>query len=283
MKIASDWHIHSRNSYDGHMVLEGIIDKVLKRGIKSFGVADHLSTPMQEKDIANAHKEFALAAPSSRFLDFHFGVEVSTISKWEMELMRAGGIYDRNRGIREGGPYDDEPDIALTADMIDRYGIEYVIGGVHWPLYVPFERNAVIRSFHRQQMFLASHPLVTIVAHPWCFMGHWADVDGMMTADPWYDDFCGSIPGSMHDEFASSVVQNNKIVEINTNMILGGRYLERFKLDYLDWLAFLKSRSVRFSIGSDCHGPDYKVDMNLAEQMISSVGITDDDIWLCGR
>jgi hypothetical protein len=35
----------------------------------------------------------------------------------------------------------------------------------------------------------------------------------MLTGDPWFDDFAGRIPRSMHDEFAAAVVENEKIVE----------------------------------------------------------------------
>ena len=72
-------------------------------------------------------------------------------------------------------------------------------------MYVPFELDAVIRDYHRQNMFLALHPLVTIVAHPWWWMGHWADGEGNYPAEPWLDDFA-CIPRSMHDEFAAATV-----------------------------------------------------------------------------
>ena len=77
------------------------------------------------------------------------------------------------------------------------------LAGTHWPMYVPLEREAVIRDYHRQNMFLATHPLVDIVAHPWWWMGHWMDRDGNFPAEPWFDDF-DVIPRSMHQEFAAA-------------------------------------------------------------------------------
>ena len=41
-------------------------------------------------------------------------------------------------------------------------------------MYIPYERQAVIRDYHRQNMFLATHPLVNIIAHPWWWSGRWA-------------------------------------------------------------------------------------------------------------
>jgi len=288
MHITSDLHIHSMSSYDGHIALKDLIKMMPEKGIVNFGVSDHLTTPMQLCDLVNSRKEFdAVKSSSLGSSNFHFGIEVSSMSKWEMELMLQKGLGDRNFGIREGGPYDDEAAIFLTKELVDTYNIEYVLGGVHFCLYIPFEREAVIRSYHRQNMFLAGHPLVKIIAHPWWFGGYWADPDGKMTTDPWFDDFAGKIPKSMHDEFASAVVQNNKIVEISMIMILGALYTEKFKRDYLNYIAYLKSKNIKFSIGSDCHGPNYtlddgvgaEVDLRKAEELLSSVGITNEDIW----
>ncbi|MHB0946163.1 MAG: PHP domain-containing protein [Sedimentisphaerales bacterium] len=289
MNITSDWHIHSASSYDGHIELKDLIKIMPKKGIVNFGVSDHLTTPMQLCDLVNSRKEFDAVKSSSGSLNFRFGIEVSSMSKWEMETMIQKGLGHRDFGIREGGPYDDEAAIFLTKELVNEYDIEYVLGGVHFGLYIPFEREAVIRSYHRQNMFLANNPLVTIIAHPWWFGGHWADSDGKMTTDPWFDDFAGKIPVSMHDEFASAVVQNNKIVEISMTLVLGALYTEKFKHDYLNYLAYLKSKNIKFSIGSDCHGPNYTIDdgsinpaeVNLrkAEELLDSVGIGNEDIW----
>ena len=117
----------------------------------------------------------------------------------------------------------------MDKDDIDSYQIEYVVGGTHWPMYVPIEREAVIYDYHRQNMFLVSHPLVDIVAHPWWWHGYWQDSDGNYRTDPWFDDF-GKIPKAIHNEFASAAIQHDKVVEINISAILlNPHYPERFK------------------------------------------------------
>jgi len=50
MRIKSDWHLHSRNSYDARMRLEDLVTGAAKRGIVDFGVSDHLTTPKQFED-----------------------------------------------------------------------------------------------------------------------------------------------------------------------------------------------------------------------------------------
>jgi histidinol phosphatase-like PHP family hydrolase len=140
------------------------------------------------------------------------------------------------------------------------------------------ERMAVIRDYHRQNMYLATHPLVDIVAHPWWWMGHWQDGDGNYPGAPWFDDF-GVIPESMHDEFASAAIGHGTAVEINIEAcLLNPHYPEGFASRYLEYLAMLQSRGVCLSIGSDCHSAHYEIDFEKTGRMLEIAGIKD-DFW----
>jgi len=303
LHITSDWHIHSINSYDGHLPIRdvgqmmreknivnfkaygrGLIPMMQEKGIVHFGVTDHFSTPRHLYDILNSCADFAevqSSLPDS--LDCHFGVETAAMPKKALEMLRQGQ-GDRNLGIIGELPYDDDDvDIVLTEEIVEKCRIEYVIGGVHRTYTLP-EAQA-IRSFHRQMLFLAGHPLITIMAHPWCYSGFWTIPNGKWDADPWFENF-DKIPAALHDELAAAVRQNNKIVEISLPLLLREVYPDAFKQDYLNYLAYLKSKKIKFSIGSDCHGPNYaqdysETDMDLrkAEALLSSVGFTDADIW----
>jgi len=276
MRITSDWHIHSRNSCDSaSLVVADLIAEAAAKGITAYGLTDHINVWTNLPDIERARKEYEESCPPPCF---RFGVEVSCVSQWELDLIAAGTespVY----GIRTGGPESAALALALTDEHIRRLGIEYVVGGVHWPMYVPWERQAVIRDYHRQLLFLAMHPLVDIVAHPWWWHGHWQDADGRYTAEPWFDDF-GHIPASMHEEFAALVVRHGKVVEINISAILlNRRYPERFKSQYLDYLADLKGKGVTFSIGSDCHCPHYQIDFDASARMLEKAGFRHTDFW----
>lgn len=271
MRITSDWHIHSRNSCDEACIaVSDLVLEAKEQGISDFGLTDHIHTPYNLPDIARSHEEFLSTAPSPRF---HFGVEASCVSRWEIEEI-AGGKYDHPvYGLRSGGRPGCALAIGIALEDIERYQIEYVIGGTHWPMYMPMEREAVIRDYHRQNIFLATHPFVDIVAHPWWWMGHWQDDNGDYNAEPWFDDF-GVIPKSMHDEFAAAAVEHGKVVEINISAILlNPHYPERFVRQYLEYLAELESRGVRLCVGSDCHSAHYEVDFDTVGQMLESVGI----------
>jgi len=117
------------------------------------------------------------------------------------------------------------------------------------------------------------------VAHPWWWMGWWQESDGSYRTDPWFDDF-RRIPKSLHNEFAAAARENRKAVEINLHaMLLNGQYTERFRRQYTEYLAELKSLGVTLSIGSDCHGATYECDFALAEQMLGKVGIGAAELW----
>ena len=277
MRITSDWHIHSGISCDSAcMAVAELISRAAEKGITDFGLTDHLHTPYNLPDIAASRKEFLANNPSPQF---HFGVEVSCVSQWELDEIATGKHESPVYGLRKGGPPGGPLAIGITAADIEDYGIEYVVGGAHWPMYVAMEREAVIRSYHRQNMFLATHPLVDIVAHPWWWAGAWKNEEGKYETDPWFDDF-GKIPASMHDEFAAAAMENGKVVEINIQAILlNPAYLDGFKRQYLDYLADFYQRGVSLSIGSDCHNAHYDVDFETAASMLESVGIADGKLW----
>lgn len=50
--------------------------------------------------------------------------------------------------------------------------------------------------------------------------------NGIMTG-PWFDDF-SVIPKSIHEEFAAAVLDNNKIVELNTDCFVSESYTDYF-------------------------------------------------------
>ena len=275
--ITSDWHIHSQNSCDGAcMAVADLINVAAEKGITDYGLTDHIHTPINLPDLAASREEYLASTPSPRF---RFGVELSCVSAWELGEIATGSHGAPVYGLRSGGPAGAEPALGVTADDLQPHGVEYVVAGTHWPLYVPFEREAIIRDYHRQNMFLATHPLVTIVAHPWWWMGHWQSEDGGFPAEPWFDDF-GHIPASMHTEFAAALIENDTVAEANISAnLLNPAYPAGFGPRYAEYLAGLKAAGVRLSIGSDCHSARYEIDFEAAWRMLERVGFTGEDFW----
>ena len=277
MKITTDWHIHSRNSCDqACIVVADLVQEAAEHGIEDFGLTDHIHTRFSLPDLVASRQEFLSNSPSPRF---HFGVEVSCVSQWEIDEVATGKYDNPVYGLRTGGPPSAPLAIALAADDVEQLGIEYVVGGTHWGMYVPLTREDVICDFHRQNMFLATHPLVDIVAHPWWWHGHWQDADGRFTTEPWFDDF-GAIPDSMHDELAAAAIQHSTAVEINLSAnLLNPAYPERWREQYLEYVASLWSKGVTLSMGSDLHSRHYDIDFEAGARMLESIGVSDAELW----
>jgi len=277
MKLTSDWHIHTRNSCDSaSLLVADLVAGARAQGILDFGITDHIHTPFNLPDLVASRQEYLESDPSRRF---HFGIEASCVSQWEMDEVATGRHANPVYGLRSGGPAWGPLALGIGREEMERLGVEYVVGGTHWPMYLPPDRDAIIRDYHRQNLFLAAHPLVTIVAHPWWWMGYWKDDDGQYRGDPWLDDF-GKIPTSMHDEFAAAAIEHGKIVEANISANLcNGTYPESFGRQYAEYLAGLKERGVRLSLASDCHSPQYTARFEEAAALLESVGIRDEEFW----
>jgi len=281
--ITSNWHQHSHHSVECHgngRTINCLIAESEGLGFTDFGVTDHIHTEVNRPDLVAVSREFWSEERSPRH---HLGVEVSVVSAWEIEEIASGRAGRPEYGIREGGPEGAPPALALEQADLDEFGIEYVVGGTHWPLYAPLEREPLIRDYHRQNMFLATHPLVSIVAHPWWWMGKWKDEDGGYRGDPWLDDF-SKVPASMHDELAAAAIEHGKMLEVNGQAMINNRnYTDAFRRQYAEVLAGWKERGVTLSFATDDHGPAGRgvgADaMGEVERRLSDVGITDADLW----
>lgn len=215
MKLISDWHIHTHHSCDcprpEGATLARLFAQIEASGITHYGISDHLHTAFNVPELEASRAEYDTLPPSP---NRHFGVEVSVLREYDFS-QNAAAANPSPYGKCPGGPPDTLA-IYLPDELRERLRFDYVIGGAHWPLGVPepFDPMAVIRDYHRQYMFLATHPRVDIVAHPWWWMGAWRDEDGVYRSYPWLDDL-RRIPQSLHDEFAAAVIQHGKAVEIN--------------------------------------------------------------------
>lgn len=253
MKIRQNLHIHSRNSCDSACAaLDDIQNEMLKLGLKEFGVSDHLHSAYNDCDITSSREEFA---SGRRAKEFHFGIEVSAMSRWECEKI-ARGDYETNEsdpvyGLRQvSGPAHDPVCIALTEEKKLNWGIEYVIGGVHWALYPPPEREEIYFDYFRQMTALAEDPLVDIIAHPWDDLAAW--FKRVNEGKPDYQAVL-DIPQKYHDQFCETLLKHNKCAELNLTALTHPRYPEEC-LKYM-WALFAQWREagVKFVIGSDQH------------------------------
>ncbi len=285
MRITCDWHIHTHHSCDcphpEGATLSRLFAEIAADGITHLGISDHLHTAFNVPEVEASRREFDSLPP-----DQHrwFGVEVSCLRAYDLAKNDAAGAEASPYGKWPGGP-EGPLAIYLPDALAERMRFDYVIGGAHWPLGVPepLDPEAVIRNYHAQYLFLATHPKIDIVAHPWWWMGAWQDSDHIYRTHPWFDDF-RRIPASMHDEFADALRQHGKAVEINAGAnLLNPEYPPHFRGQYLDYLAALRAHGVRFSIGTDSHawfgGIGYAACLHRIEDDLAQIGITEAELW----
>lgn len=282
MKIRQNLHIHSQHSCDSASAkLDDIQKEMMDLGMTEFGLSDHLHTNYNLCDIQGARNEFLCY---DRPKNFHFGIEVSGISEWERDKIASGNYTryfdDPVYGIRfEQGPSDSPVCIGITEDDIKNLGIEYVIGGVHWPLYSKPEREAAYYDFFRQMMHLIENPLVDILAHPWDAITH--------AAGGWYAhrdndhidwDAIPNIPQEYNDKLMEALLKYNKCAELNLSVLLGSAP-EECKKYYWNMLAQWREAGVKFVIGSDQHSAHAcKTMFSAGELVLDAYGFKDSDI-----
>ena len=269
MIIKSDWHIHSESSYDASLTLEEIARKAEKFGIKKIGITDHANFNDEKflgdlKSSAMCVKEFQKKHP-----EIILGVELTPIEKPEFDFIE-------KHGTREGyiPPVQDKPyaiELAQTKEQLMSLGVRYAVGAAHWRVDIPNaksltpDKDAMIKEWYRQQMWLACDERVTILGHPW--------YNGKAV---WYDDF-SAIPKSMNMDIAAALKENGKYVECNEGVLCSDKTSEKFRRQYAEFMRELFEMGIPVTYGSDSH-KEYAVKHLETEKLLADAGFVEGDI-----
>lgn len=270
----SDWHIHSEASYDAEIKVPELLALAEKNGIKQLGITDHVNYPFMVKHLERSRDLFL----ANKRDGFHLGVELTTIPKqqYDFALKHPADADDRKTWLRGFIPSPigcTKPSLSLSEEELERCGVEYVVAGAHWPFTMIQTRKSVIKDYHAQQMFIAEQKCVDIIAHPWwVYIGRFYK-NGVYSG-LWYDDF-DRVPRSMHEEFAAAVLENGKMVELNTDFFVSGNYPERFKKQYAEYIAMLHEKGIPITIGSDLHS-DYTAHHEQVKRYTAQYGFNKD-------
>ena len=283
MKIRQNLHIHSQHSCDSACAtLADIQKEMLNCGMSEFGVSDHLHTHYNLCDIQGARNDFLCA---ERPASFHFGIEISSVSKWECDQIAAGNYErigdDPVYGLRfVDGPANSPAQIGITAEEIKELGIEYVIAGVHWPLYSKGDREHAWEDYFNQMLAMVKNPLVTILAHPWDSVEHAAG--GWFKSRDVKDIDYGAIaelPQEYNDKLMNALLEYNKAAEINLGVLNSLRLPEVCRKKYWTMLAQWREAGVKFTFGTDQHAAhNNPAVLAASELLLDFYGFKDENI-----
>ncbi len=292
MKLRQNLHIHSLHSCDSACATINDIEKeMLACGMTEFGLSDHYHTRYNLCDIQSAANDF-YSCP--RAPGFHFGIELTCVAKWECDAIRDGNyerIYDDPvYGLRFNLPpenADFSPSLDIDRETMDKYGIEYTIGGAHWPLKTTYTLEEACDDIFRQMMFLAENPLIDILAHPWYpleIAHNWADYHGFPghpKSEKNITDYSvfAKIPEWMNEKLGEALVRNNTCAELNASDLNAVNCPSEYRDIRWRQLAQWREMGVKFTFGTDQHSAhNNRSDIAASELLLDLYGFKEDDI-----
>lgn len=267
MIIHSDWHIHSEYSYDALNPLSLIAENAKEQGLRFVGITDHLNYNDGKfwRDLRASAAGVKEAQKKYPFMVL--GVELTPIAKPQFDYVKKTGTRVGYEAPTEGFPFAIE--LAASKAELKALGVRYAIGASHWRVDCPgasaLDRDACIKEWYRQQMYLANDERVTILGHPW-YHGK-----GL-----WYEDF-DLIPRGMKDDLAAALKENGKYVECNAHFFQTAKATETFRHQYAEYLRGMFETGIPVTYGSDAHN-GYADDRPIVEKYLSAAGFRDGDI-----
>ena len=282
MRIKQNFHFHSQHSCDSACAkILDIMAEMKEFGIEEFGLTDHIHTAYNLPDIISARRDFLASRPPE---NFHFGVEVSCMDQRECDRVAAGDYTawgdEPVYGFRDMTDYTGDMAIGITPEEIRELGIEFVVGGVHWPLTVSENRDEIIRNYFEQQLFLLRHPSVNVLAHPWdsleMAVGNWYKYRDVEHIDR---TAFRHIPQKYNDALAEALLEEGKGAELNLAVL--GNAVPEVRQYMLALFADWKRQGVKFTIGDDLHKAHFSKELfEQAEQRFTDLNFTDEDFVL---
>ena len=266
--IHSDWHIHSEYSYDSTLKLSELVARCKEIGLSRFGVTDHVNfnEPIYLDTLYNSSR--AVRQMQKEHPELILGVELTPINKPEFDYLAA------HNGSRDGyiPAVSDKPldmELAISLEEMLEMGVQYCVAAAHWRVDVanrnePADLSVIIKDWHRQQLWIASDPRVTIVGHPW-YSGRAL----------WYEDF-SVIPHSMHLELGAAIKESGKFVECNPGIMCSPRASEKFSYQYAEFMRELFEMGIPVTYGSDCHNK-YTDQREISEKYLRAAGFREGD------
>ncbi len=244
-----DFHMHTHylGCANGTMKIPDMIGTCEKLGVTALGITDHLnSLDKIERHLPIISDIRALETP----LAVYFGVELN--------FMSADG------------------DFAFSAEIKERYGFQFAIGGIHGVYTDTYDLKKIIDIQHRHHLATCRNPLVDVLVHPYWFGKY--DFDHNQW--PWIDSM-RPVPESYARELGQTAKETGTAIEINACAnLVNPSHSERYVEEYIAFLAVIAETGAMFSVGSDAHDIGQLASVRSAWGVAEKLGLSDDRIWM---
>ena len=251
MTYQSDFHIHTLylKCANETMTVPAILDGLRANGVKKFGISDHLNTRDKLPEHFKIKADLDALPERADGMECYFGVELN--------FLGCDGEFAYDEGVR------------------DQAGFQYAIGGIHGTYIEEYDLTKLIDTQHRHHLLTCRNPLVDALVHPWWFGKGEFDNKGF----PWFNDM-SVVPEDLSRELGRVAAETGTAIEINSAAIFYcPNYSDRFKEQYVDYLALLNDEGPMFSLGSDAHSTNHFKGWHLAVEAAKRAGIAEERIW----
>lgn len=239
-----DFHIHTKylGCANATMEVNAIVKECARIGVTKIGITDHLNTLDKLELHLPIRRDIQQLSPN---IDVYFGVELNFL------------------GL--------DGDFAFSAEIKERYGFQFVIGGIHGLYLDTYDPKKLVDIQHRHHLKACRDPLVDVLVHPYNFTKNefvgrgWPDFTDIRV-----------VPESYVRELGQTARETGTAIEIHP------KCLERYGERYLGFLSTIAAEGACFSLCSDAHDigtlEKVKSTWSAAEQL----ALTPDRIWIPG-
>lgn len=243
-----DFHIHTKylKCANETMEIRAIIRECERLGVTQLGITDHLNTPDKlelhrfiRDDIAELETD----------IEVYFGVELN--------FMACDGEF------------------AYSPEVREQMGFQFAIGGIHSTYLEEYDLRKIVDIQHRHHLKTCNDRLVDVLVHPYWFGKREFDNKNW----PWFDSMA-AVPEGYVRELGQAAKETGTAIEINGSAIFANpAYSERFREEYLDYLAILAEEGACFSLGSDAHNIGKLETILSCWRVIEQLGLGPERIW----
>ncbi len=228
------------------MDVAAIIRECERLGVKSLGITDHLNA-------LDKHELHAPIQRDIRALDtdiaVYFGVELNFLAP--------------------------DGDFAFSAEIKERYGFQFAIGGIHGAYLDMYDQRKLVDMQHRHHLRTCNDPSIDVLVHPYWFGKGEFDAKGW----PWFDSM-QTVPERYARELGQTAKATGTAIEINACANLTNpAYSDRYVQEYIAFLAVVAEEGACFSLGSDAHDIGRLKDIETAWQVAGQLELTADRLY----